>query len=179
LKNKGFTLIEIIIVVAILAIAGSIVWMSINPLFGFEAKKTAKYLFGAMEKTKVLEMTKMPDSWLYLYRADDGVYLDIYECGVKLENEYKDNNKIGSATITVTVTMKGGATETLDENGIVIAFNRSDGSFKTSGQAWDLQDPSYTPLYPGDYYARITISGGGTVRAITLYPNTGKIEYTL
>ncbi len=179
MKNKGFTLVEILVVVAIISIAGAIVWMSINSIFGFEAKQCAKYLFGAMEKTKVEQMTKTEDSWLHLYRLGDGVYLDIYESGVKLDNEFEDGNKIASSKvyITYTVTDVAGALE-LDKNGIVLAFNRSDGSFRTGGEAWDLQEPGYTPKYPASYYKIITISSGGFERSITLYENTGKFEYT-
>jgi prepilin-type N-terminal cleavage/methylation domain-containing protein len=70
LNNRGLTLVEIVVVVAILAIASSIVWMSINTIFGLEAKKTAKELYGAIEKVKVQQMTKAGASYLHLYRLD-------------------------------------------------------------------------------------------------------------
>ncbi len=181
MENKGLTLIEIIVVMAIIAIASTIVWMSVNALSGFEAKQCAKYIFGALEKTKVEQMTRQGYSWLHLYRGDDGVYLDIYESGVKLENEFKKGNRVGNRRVLITYTITDAAAgETpLDEDGIVLAFNRSDGSFKAAGQAWALSDPAFTPKYPWGYYLTITIKSGNTSRTIALYPNTGKLEYAL
>jgi prepilin-type N-terminal cleavage/methylation domain-containing protein len=176
LNNRGLTLVEIVVVVAILAIASSIVWMSINTIFGLEAKKTAKELYGAIEKVKVQQMTKAGASYLHLYRLDGAVCLDIYDSGEKRGGEFEDGNKIGTSRIRITYTL-GGHTVTLDEEGIVLAFNRSDGSFMTAGAAWDLRSPAATPDYPGSYYTAITISSGGFNRTITLFPNTGKIEY--
>ena len=175
MKNKGFSLIEILVVMAIIAIAGTIVWMSVNTLFGVKAKQSAKYIFGALEKTKVEQMTKQGDSWIWLHTGSDGVYLDIYESGALLENEFEDGNRIGDKQVFVTYTMTGG-TGTLDNDGIVLAFNRSDGSFRTVGQAWDLKAPG-SPPNP-NFYVLITVTSGDTSRSITLYPNTGKFEYT-
>ena len=178
MKNKGFTLIELIVVMAIVAIAGTMAWMSINAVFGFEAKKAAQYIYAAMEKCKVEQMTKAGDCYIHLYRDEDGVYLDLYENGEIIDNEFEDGNQIASSKVSVTYKLPGDTKGTqLDKAGIVIAFNRSDGSFKTVGHALELHWPDYTSD-TDNYYEMITVTSGGTSRSIMLYPNTGKFEYT-
>ena len=161
LNNKGLTLIEIMVVMAIIAIASTMVWLSVNTIFGLQAKQTAKELYAGMEKTKVEQMMKSGETSLKLRRDDDdgGVYLDFCHDG-----EVVESKKIGSSRIIVTYTLTN-SEGTLDSNGIVLAFNRSDGSFKTAEGTG------------GDYYDTITILSGGFSRTITLYPNTGKFEY--
>ena len=176
MKNKGFSLIELIVVMAIVALAGTLAWTSINAVFGFEAKKTVQYIYGALEKTKVEQMTKAGDSYLFLYTNNDGVFLDLYENGVKVLNEFEDGNKIGSSKVSVTYKLDGSEKpQTLDSEGIVLAFNRSDGSFKTAGEALELHRENYSSSSER-YYISITVSSGSTTRSITLYPNTGKFE---
>jgi prepilin-type N-terminal cleavage/methylation domain-containing protein len=174
-KNAGYTLLEMIVVVAILAVGLTIVGMSINTIFSLEMRQCTKDICAALGKNKIEQMTKTGNSYLHLYKESDGIYLDIYESGVKLENEYEHGNKIGNGKITITYTLSDNAVGTLDANGIVIAFNRSNGSFKTVGEAWALKF-STPPSHPAAYYKELVISSGGSNRTIVLWPNTGKFS---
>ncbi len=177
MKNKGYTLIEIVVVVAIIAAMTVTIWQSVNAIFGLDMRRCAADIVAAMEKTKVQQLTKQGDSWLRLYRTEDGVYLDIYESGTMLTNEFKDGNKIGRPSVNITYTMSDNTAGTLDDTGIVIAFNRSNGSFLTAGESWALHNQPanlYTPPNPDAYYVSIELQSGGTDRTITIYPNTGK-----
>lgn len=162
-----------IVVVAILAVGLTIIGMSINTIFSLEMKQCTKNIYGALGKSKVEQMTKTGNSYLHLYKESDGVYLDIYESGIKLENEYEDGNRIGNGKITITYILSDNTVGTLDANGIVIAFNRNNGSFKTVGEAWALKFSTPLP-HPAAYYKEITVSSGGTTRTIMLWPDTGK-----
>lgn len=174
-KNAGFTLIEIIVVVAIIAIATAIGGLSINAVFTFDMKKGVQNINGALEKVKVEQMAKAGDSWLKLYADDDGIYLDIYENGIRLDNEFDDGNKIAKKTVSVTYTLSDATEHTLDGTGIVLAFNRSDGSFATADDALTRSGTQGT-IGTGVYYSSITLKSGDRSRTLTLYPNTGKFD---
>lgn len=188
MKNRGYSLIELIVVVAMIAIAGSILFLSINTKYALEMRQCAKTVNSALAKVKIDTLSKTGNVCLHLYTQSDGVYMDIWENGTKLEetNDLGQINKIGKKTVGISYTVVNTETNQisipipLDDTGIVIAFNRSDGSLKTIGAALDIAKESYgstyTPPNPDDSYNSITFTGAGSSMTITLHPDTGKFE---
>lgn len=186
-KNRGYSLIEILVVIAMIAIAGSILFLSINTKYALEMRQSAKFLNSALAKVKVDTLSKTGDVCIHLYTQSDGVYMDVWENGTKLEetNDLGQINKIGRKTVGVTYTVctdSGNISDQipLDGTGIVIAFNRSDGSFKTVGEGWNTAKiaygSTYAPSNPNDTYHSITFASTGISMTITLHPDTGKFE---
>lgn len=188
MKNRGYSLIEMIVVVAMIAIAGSILFLSINTKYALEMRQCAKTVNSALAKVKIDTLSKTGNVCLHLYTQSDGVYMDIWENGTKLEetNDLGQINKIGKKTVGITYTVRAAVSGDisipipLDGTGIVIAFNRSDGSLKTIGAALNIAKESYgstyTPPNPDDSYNSITFTGAGSSMTITLHPDTGKFE---
>lgn len=58
-KNKGFTLIEVIIVVAIFAILLGIMIPSLNSILGFHVRRTTESVSGALDRTKTEAMNRL------------------------------------------------------------------------------------------------------------------------
>lgn len=51
-KNKGFTLVEMIIVISIFAILLGIIVPSLNSILGFRVNRAANSIAAALDKTK-------------------------------------------------------------------------------------------------------------------------------
>ena len=159
-NSRGFTLVEIIIVVAIIAVALTMAFLSINTIFALDVQKTAKEIVSDLGKTKIACMTREGDVYLHLYKNEYGIMVERFENGAPVGAA----EKVGKATLTVTCFYGAAADGTvLDETGITIAFNRSDGSFKPS---------------TGGNVTRLVVSSGDRSRTITLWPQTGKVTYT-
>lgn len=178
IKNGGYTILEMIVVVAIMAIALALVGLSLRTVFALNAKECAKDIAAELGKEKVSAMTRTGEVYLRLYKTDTGVYIDTYENGSPVEQGIK----VGKAAVSVTWYADPALSPTgitLDNNGIILAFNKSDGSFMTLDQAAALHDePGYPDFqaYTGDYVRKLEVSGSTSSRIITLWPQTGKID---
>ena len=170
-KNAGYTLLEMIVVVAMLAVGLAIVGMSINTIFSLEMRQCTKNISSELGKEKVAAMTRTGEVYMRLYKDSDGIYIDKYENDTLIEGHIK----VGTVKVMVRYYSLSDTSGTpLDNVGIIIAFNKNDGSFKTIGKAWALFDTAHGSLYPDEYYSKIVVSGGNSSRGIDLKPNTGK-----
>jgi prepilin-type N-terminal cleavage/methylation domain-containing protein len=173
LKNAGYTILEMMVVVAILAVGLGIVGMSVNTIFSLEMRQCVKKLSAELGKQKVAAMTRAGEVYMRLYKDGGGIYLDKYENDVLTEQGVK----VGGKKISVTYYSTSNTAGTpLGPDGIVIAFNKSNGSFKKIGQAWALYDGLGSPTYPDEYYTKLVIQSGGSSRTIVLWPDTGKFS---
>ena len=174
-KNAGYTLVEIIVVVAIIAITLTLVFLSVNTVFALDVRQTAKDLAGELAKEKIACMTRTGNVYLRLYKTDAGILADRYENGVLTEQAVSIGKKVVAVTYYSATNTAG---IVLDSTGVIISFNRNDGSFKTIGQAWMLYNPSSNPTYSGEYYTKFVITSGGRTSTVTLYPQTGKTAFS-
>mgnify|MGYP004717111285 FL=1 len=71
-KNKGFTLIEVIIVVAIFAILLGIMIPSLNSILGFHVRRTTESVSGALDRTKTEAMNRLAAEFKLSYVEGDG-----------------------------------------------------------------------------------------------------------
>jgi hypothetical protein len=152
-------LVEIIVVVAIIAVVLTMAFLSVNTIFALDVQKTAKEITSDLAKVKIACMTREGDVYMRLYKNESGIMIERYENGAPVGLA----EKVGKANLTVTCyTSSETDGAILDEIGITLAFNRSDGSFKPSA---------------GGYYTKLVVSSGDNSRTITLWPETGKVTY--
>ncbi len=71
--NRGYSIIELIIVLAIIAIIMGTVFYSIILIFSANAKSCANNIQRSIGDCKVTTMGKA-DAYMELYRNDDGIY---------------------------------------------------------------------------------------------------------
>lgn len=173
LKNAGYTLLEMMVVVAMLAVGATIVGMSINTIFSLEMKQCVKNLSSELGKEKVAAMTRTGEVYMRLYKENGVIYIDKFENDHRIE----DHIKVGGAKVTVKYYADLGIEGTLDSTGIVIAFNKSNGSFKSVKEAWKMFDDLHSA--PDAYYSKIVVSSGNSSRTIVLWPDTGKFSVSV
>lgn len=150
-NNKGFSLVELIVVVAILAIISTASFSAIGYLNLANAEKCATKIDIGLGKLKTMNMSSGSATYMHLYRYNNGYYIAFSE-----DDTYTPDDKgelIGNSSVTVTC---GGST--LENNDVVsISVRKKDGAYTVP----DV--PTYT----------ITVTNEAT-RKITLVTNTGK-----
>lgn len=76
-KSKGMTLVEIILVIAIIGIlAGSAVLM-IGHIRYADTQKTVKTIDSALDKLQIQTMSKTGNRYLYIYHLSNGNYMKV------------------------------------------------------------------------------------------------------
>lgn len=168
-NNNGYSLVEIIIVIAIMAILTGGVFFSINMVFGANAKTCANDLKNAISQCKVNTMGKS-DAALEIYRdsSNQCIYAKQW-----IKESYgwqaKEPEKISNAKVYVTYTTDGTNFQELDDTkSIFIGFDRSSGSFREgTNPNSGMTDPIYSGFFVG---------GGGRKYDIELVKLTGKVS---
>lgn len=158
-KQNGFTLVEFIVVIAVMGVMIGGGLLSYSLVTGKNAKNCGAQLESYLAKAKVESMSRQAAT-LKVFAADDGIY-------VNLSTESRDV-KIGNRGLTVTyeaVEDGGGApqTHTLIEDGsnsLNLSFDRSSGAFK--------------PLESNIYCEKIVIADASRTVTVILIPETGK-----
>lgn len=75
--NTGITLVEIIIVIAIIGILVGSSVMMIGHLHYADTQKVMKTIDSSLDQLRVKTMSKSGDSYLYIYHLSSGYYADI------------------------------------------------------------------------------------------------------
>ncbi len=156
-SNSGFTLVELIIVVAIIAVLTSVVATTTYQVFATNAKQSINEVSSMLSSCRVSTLSGAVNPVFELSYVDGNVY------GTILSNGRKEQEQIATAAVTVSYTTKVGETETtttLDDNADTLEI-----SYDTSGA---IKQPLNIH--------RITVSSGSKVYNLTITPETGYHE---
>lgn len=154
-EKKGYSLIELIVVIAILAACGGLITANIALVPRNEAKKCAQSIDAALSECKIEAMTKAGGMSLKLYADADGNIHLAYLSGDG--STVVSDDRIANSRATVTVDSSA-----LSQTGSIWSFERNSGSVKNA---------------TGD--SAIVVSGGGRSWTIKLYQLTGAHEMTV
>lgn len=199
-KNRGFTLVEMIVVVSIFAILLGIMIPSLNSILGFRVQRATESIATALDQTKIEASGRLVGA-MKLEKRSDGYYisyiLDRGKVGDKDNIKTNENEeKIAPSKTSISYYIKNSSEEKYltDENpSIVITYDRASGAFlplmKTKTGEWEefkvlnavQNEDSYLSsmqLDGNQYCSKIIIKGGSRTRTITLIPETGKYEIT-
>lgn len=170
INNKGYSLVELVIVIAIIALIISTVFYSVVMVFGANAKSCANNIQRAIADCKVTTMGKS-SAYMELYRdTDQNVYTKMYVMDSSSTYVEAEPQKVGTGRVYVAYTPvtpsgPGAETELTAGNKIEIRFDRATGGFaKDAG---------------GKTYEKIHVQAGSKNYEIVLTELTGKSEVNL
>lgn len=162
-NNKGYSLVEIIIVIAILAILSTVAYNNFSYIKYANTKTCAKEINSQYEKARQLAMSKPERPDYYIYKYNDNIYLKLISSSVApvLDNT---GTLIGNGGIDVYYTTTSNPTKIKLNNGdnIKIQFKKSSGGLK--------------PITASEFYNQIIVctEGSTTGETIHLVEVTGK-----
>jgi type II secretory pathway pseudopilin PulG len=158
--------VELIIVVAIIAVVATMLFFSVSMIFSANAKACANAMQSAISDCKVTTMGKS-DAYLEIYLgSDDNIYATMYvkENGAT-DFTAQEAQKLGGKRVTVTCIPEGAGTSgtelTAGGASVKIRFDRASGSFA---------DAEYANC------AGFDIQGGSRHYKLSLTRLTGKVS---
>lgn len=189
-KNRGFTLVEMTVVLAIFAILLAVLVPSLDPVAGFRANRAASSIGAALDRTKTEAMDRLVGE-MRLSWTSDGYYISYYLDRGKTGVREEQPEKIASGRMKISYTDSNGTTVNLREDGtneLILTYDRSTGGFlPIQSRVWEqkdilkmLSDGEDIPLDRPEnstqpYCEKITVHGvGQRTRIITLFQDTGK-----
>lgn len=176
-KNGGFSLVELIIVVAIMAIVVGVIGLSVGTLTGRKIAKCADEIVSTLERARVLTLGKEQNQVEFVLTDVSGEYhAQIYQGGTKVSDRI-----VGKDPITIQVyfdddstpynlsQLKGTLPYASATDGLHLVINRASGAFEEKTCAAADADK--------DYCKKIVISDKNGTRTITVTTvgRTGKI----
>lgn len=152
LENKGFSLVELIIVVAIIVVLGGVAFTGMSLLTSRPVDECAKKIQIALEGSRNTTMGKY-SGYLEFTADSNGVYVKEYINGVA----NGDKIRIGQSGVSVDVSTPATSTS-FGATPYTVEFDRADGSLKTDG-----------PI-------SFTVSNGSRTIIVTVDKLTGRVD---
>ncbi|RGS17774.1 pilus assembly FimT family protein [Blautia obeum] len=190
-KNRGFTLIELIVVIAVMTILLGIAIPSLNSILGFRVNRAANSIASALDKTRTEAMNRLVGEMKLEKRADGyyiSYYLDRGKAGRKSDVQQDQPEKIAPARTQISYSVNGGNESVLQEGqSIIITYDRATGAFlPLQDNTWSQNDILSTltagndiPLKrEGNYCTQITVRSGSRYKTLQLIQETGKYTMT-
>ena len=135
-NNKGFSLVELIIVVAIMAVMGGFIFMSFGLLTGQDARKCASNLSTVLDKEKNYALTKSAeaDCYVEISLTSDGYFAEYFvpEKAIGTAMVSIDKQQIGKASVLISCYGGDGSLKGTMTSGskLKIVYNRVSGALK-------------------------------------------------
>lgn len=182
-NNKGFSLVELIVVIAIMAVLIGITVLSLSLLLGTQARECAQKVSSQLNQTKTGCMSRFDEKMKLSYCAkgsdaaitSDGYYTinSVYTINDEAESVplgQKDIKRMGNARVKIVIGLSDGTSLELGkDNSVIISFDRATGAMDPIV----INDEQKT-VYP----QKITFSSGLRTYTITITAKTGKHTLT-
>jgi len=178
-NNAGFSLVELVVVIAIMAVLVGVIAIGYNSITGTDARECMSDLNAYLSETKTGTLGKDYQE-LKLYATTDGekrVDFVIYQYvadpaapGAVLPDMVPNISRtetIGKKSVEITCTFSDGNVIAINPAGdtVTLAFNRASGAF-VAAKINDTQTTAYCTL--------IQVTKGSKVYTMELIPTTGK-----
>ena len=153
-KNKGFTMVEVMVTVAIMAVLAAIIGITMGVLLGQRVKSMAADTKSVFQSTQIASMAR-DDAYVLLYQVGSDAYVIAYSSAGNEINRAEAHN------VTMTYTVNG-STMGSPTAPVQIFFNRQTGGLK--------EDSSHA-------VDSITFSNGQRSITLRISRLTGKVTY--
>lgn len=180
-KNKGFTLVELIVVISIFTILLGILEPSVSSIFGFRAQRAANSIASALDRTKTEAMNRLVGE-MVLTKESDGFYISYnLHKGKYYGCEQTQAEKIAPANAKIGYTTDRSGYQDLSGQ-LIITFNRENGGFRqiqseivtTDSVTTALNDKNDVVFHDtGAYCTAIIVKGGSRTYTIEMEKDTG------
>ena len=178
--NSGFTLMEMIVVIAIIAVMLTIAGLSLSVVFSTDAKKTAASVSSALSTCRENNRSREGKQTFLALKCDEAGRL---EAALVVNGNVSDAKRISSKNVSVTVD----GTELSGDTTLYVSFYRGTGGVRTfmtgtySGsllEAPDMMSLSDTELdrRSGGDYGEIHIASGNKKYVVSVDMVTGKVS---
>lgn len=159
-NNKGFSLVELIVVIAIMAVMVGASVITVGMIGGFKAKECAQSIETTLNKARVDTMGKFSVYLKFYQGADGAFYVDTYTNGA-----FGSTERVGKKGVTVSYADENDLSNlrALDSTGFYVQFDRSSGA---------LRSPEVGATARVE---KIVVTQGSKTITITIYPETGKV----
>ena len=184
--NRGLSLIELIVVIAIMAIMIGVGILSISLLFGTQARGCAQKVSSMLNETKTGCLSRYNETMTIAYRTKgqdgeeayttNGYYAinrvyTINKEAVSVPIGGPDSSEIralGSGKVVIVVYLSDGSSVELGtDNYVTISYNRATGAFASAVVGTPMGETTY------DHIKEITFSSGARTYKITMFKETG------
>lgn len=171
-NNKGLSLVEIIIVVAIMSALTGIMSIGLSSVVSKPAEECANKMVSVLRNAKITTMGKQSIT-IDVSQDSAGDKIMIAETITSANGSVKtDNFKVGNTGISVKFTTKSGAEYDLSTvDHLRLSFNRSTGGFNMAEFTVEGSSTAVT-----DYVKEIVVNKGKKTCSIKLAYLTGKVS---
>lgn len=180
--NEGFSLIELIVVIAIMTVLTIGLAMGLSSVFRMEEKTAVETICG---KLRYAQNSAMAKSFAYvsIEQASDGYYINIVEG--RGEKQRQEHKKLCSLETKLSYnTTMGSVQQVIDESHpLQLTYQKTSGAFAPMIDKVEDNDTFTFVSYQDEgktvrdcYCTGITLERDGRVSNIILYPKTGKCE---
>lgn len=134
-KNRGFTLVEMVVIISIFVLLLGIMVPSLNSILGFRVQRAANSIASALDKTKIEASNRLVGEMM-LERREDGYYISYIIDRGKVNGKEnikwnEDEEKIAPSKTSISYKVEGGneAKEMTVGESLIITYDRATGAF--------------------------------------------------
>lgn len=160
--NRGLSLVELMAVIAILAVVGAVAGFGINAMLGRPAQQCSQQLVYSLEKHRMSAMGKVESQYVLKVDATtDKIVAEEYLSNTAGSLGTPVVGEVGSSGIEISYQCGTNVYDLETDGPLTLKFERGSGAFK--------------PQADGTYCTKIFIKRGGREHQVTLVPLTGKV----
>lgn len=162
-NNKGFSIIEMLVVIAIIAVLAGVGIFGFSFLQGRGADRAARKIVALLEETQAMSMVKYDNSFLLQIDQDGFITIKQIYKTTEEDNEEIFETKLDDSGVIISYETSSELVTLKEGQQLALSFKRASGEFDYIAGT-------------NDYCYEIYLEKGGTRKHISLTPKTGKIS---